>query len=392
MRKAVLISFFQSSNLGDIILSNKLYEEISLKRDIIRIDFVSGKNIKSTKDIIEIPSEKKINNYIKERIKNVKFVTEIIDIKNTFKCLKRVNWKDVSKKIESCDDVIIGGGNMIMGLSYDFIFLFYKYILLAKKKNKNINVVCVGVGPFKNSIQKLIIKSTLKGIKNISTRDLKSKELIKGIDESIKVNVSGDPALLCQSFNSIDNMKNREFISISVYPHLKDKNNLLYSKYLNELEQLIEKVNNEFQNDIVLFSTEVNDYEAVYDLYSLVNRHKPNIKLKVIEIKSLKDLMALYSKTKILIGTRLHSIIIAYSQSIPVIGLAWQDKVWGFFNYINKENNVFDINSISESYSAIIDNCKKIFNYYEQECRSIDINKKKLKDKFSDSLMCIYGE
>lgn len=389
MKKAVLISFFQSSNLGDIILSKKLYDEINLKRDVIRIDFVSGKEIKITKDIIKFSNNNRAtNNSFKEKLKKVRFIMELIDVKNTFKCLRAVNWEKVNRVIECCDDVIIGGGNMIMGLSYDFIFLFYKYILIAKKYNKNINVVCVGVGPFKNRIQKKVIKKALSGINNIFARDLISKEILDEIIGDIKVRVSGDPALLCDNFCT---KENKEYIAISVYPHQKDKNKSLYYKYLSELADLIQKINDEFDKDIVLFSTEINDYEAVYDLYSQV-KSKTKIELKIVEIKSFDDLILLYNRTEILIGTRLHSIIIAYSQSIPIIGLAWQGKVWGFFDYIDKESNVFDINDISGNMDMIIAVCRNIFNNYEEECKGIYTNKKKLKAKFYNSLMCLDGE
>ena len=59
--------------------------------------------------------------------------------------------------------------------------------------------------------------------------------------------------------------------------------------------------------------------------------------------------------TDFVIGARMHSLIIAYSCRICVIGLSWTDKVLGFFKKIDKTDCCFDIHKMDECSDKICD-------------------------------------
>lgn len=383
MKNAVLISFFESENIGDIILSEKLFEEFTKKARINKIDFVTGKCKRKFKCSIDgNPYIKKINkinkiNKIKNKLKSIGLVKEIVDYKNSIKCIRAIDWVSVEKEIVKSDILIIGGGNMLMGLSYDFPFIFKKYVEIAKKHNKDISVVSVGVGPFKNKLTKTIIKRSLKDVKHITTRDKRSKELLIDITKNKEINVACDPAMLCENKTRDEN---KTQIAFSVYPYQEsslniDGNDYKYEAYINELADLVNETYIKFQREIILFSTEKNDYKAVEHLYSKVH---PDIKNSVTirYVDCLNDIINVYNDTLVLIGTRLHSMIIAYTQLVPIIGLSWQPKVDGFFEYIDRGDYNFNIKDIKKERENILNKCDICIKNYNSQVNDI-VNKKK---------------
>lgn len=377
MKKAVLISFFESENIGDIILSEKLFEEFSKKARINKIDFVTGKCNREIKSSISGSLYIKKTNKIKNKLKSIGLIKELVDYKNSIKCIRAIDWVRVEEEIVKSDILIIGGGNMLMGLSYDFPFIFKRYIEIAKKHNKDISVVSVGVGPFKNKLTKIIINRSLKDVKHITTRDKKSKELLIDITKNKEINIACDPAMLCENKTRDEN---KTQIAFSVYPY-QDSNlnvngdNYKYEAYINELADLVNETYLKFQRKIILFSTEKNDYKAVEDLYSkLPSDIKNSVNIRYVEC--LNDIINVYNDTLVLIGTRLHSMIIAYTQLIPIIGLSWQPKVDGFFEYIDREEYNFSIKDIKKENENILNKCDICIKNYKSQVNDI-INKKK---------------
>ncbi|SDP06521.1 polysaccharide pyruvyl transferase family protein [Clostridium gasigenes] len=392
MKEAIIISFFDSENIGDIILSEKLYQEYKKKIKVKRIDFLTGKLMNESKKYITINkiNENNYNNEktIKYKLKKNNIISEIVNLKDSLKTIKNIDWSSVEKEIKSTDILIIGGGNMLMGLSYDFPMILNKYTKIAKKFNKEIRIVSVGVGPFKNKIVTNIVKQSVKNIKHISTRDKISQEKLQAITKRADILLSCDPALL---YDNITNMNKKEKIGVSIYPYkdpyLNTKGNSKeYEKYITEFANLINDIHIRFNKEIVLFSTEANDYKCVKEVYDkLYNTTKSDTTISYIY--SFDQVIELYNQIKILIGTRLHSMIIAYTQEIPLIGLSWQPKVDGFFEYIEKDSYKFNIADIGEKNKEILDKCIYINNNYEKYINEIRKRKSKIINEFNINLV-----
>ncbi|NTK05486.1 polysaccharide pyruvyl transferase family protein, partial [Enterococcus faecium] len=78
------------------------------------------------------------------------------------------------------------------------------------------------------------------------------------------------------------------------------------------------------------------------------------LNIEYMFVGSKKQLIDLYEDLDIIIGTRMHSMIVAISQDIPVIGISWQPKVSEIFKIIDNENSVFDIKTFGEKTDEII--------------------------------------
>ena len=149
--------------------------------------------------------------------------------------------------------------------------------------------------------------------------------------------------------------------------------------YKEIIKYFYEKNNNIVFN---LFSTELSDYNMIYELKNeiLKNNIIPRGNLNIVHITNLNDLLKFYSRQKIIIGTRMHSLIIAYTQSLPIIAISWQDKVKEFMQYVGLIDNCYGLNEISE-------NIEKIYGIFEKEMftkekLTDDVSKQKYRENF----------
>ena len=66
------------------------------------------------------------------------------------------------------------------------------------------------------------------------------------------------------------------------------------------------------------------------------------------KIENPKQLIYLYSKMNLFIGSRMHSAIFSLAGNVPTIALAYQPKTSGTFAFINLSNFVLDIKHFKE--------------------------------------------
>jgi polysaccharide pyruvyl transferase WcaK-like protein len=105
-----------------------------------------------------------------------------------------------------------------------------------------------------------------------------------------------------------------------------------------------------------LFSTEYSDYGTISELYEYILKNTTQITKKNLHIQyieSLDNLLNFYQNQDLLIGTRMHSLIIAYTQSLPIMAISWQSKVSSFMEYINLNQYCFHLNEINEKIDEI---------------------------------------
>ena len=158
MKRAVVISFFSSKNLGDLALSNTLEnllkdKNYSIKKyDFLTLDRISeatkekvfSKSINDNEQISTI--EKIFYKNIKMNIK--KIIVSILGELNTAvikykigKIVDKRKWNKLESDVINSDIIVIGGGNMIMDINPIWADLFNDYVKLFSKHNKKINVV-----------------------------------------------------------------------------------------------------------------------------------------------------------------------------------------------------------------------------------------------------------
>lgn len=357
--KCLLISFFNSHNIGDCMIAEILFEKVSKFYDTEKCGYAGylqkitdPNNIKKTN---AVKKRSNLRNLVYQLLHKFKLESVI----STYRLLRYESCHYLKKKLQGVDLVVIGGGNMIFDeFEYsDSAFRFNKIVSMAKARHIKVFAISLGIGPFQTIIQEQNACKALNKCDYITFRDNKSYNIYaKHIEDLGNVCISIDPVFMIENYSSSLN-KSKQIIGLNIMnskliDDSEDKYRFLIGKYTDLIDQLIENLD----LDIVLFSTDSMDYVMLQDVYLQATKKK-NIKIE--EINGFDDLINLYNKIPLLIGMRMHAMIIAFTQGIPVIGLSWQPKVDAFFDIIDSKDSVFNYNDIENSVNDIVILCKE---------------------------------
>ncbi|EKQ3613739.1 polysaccharide pyruvyl transferase family protein, partial [Enterococcus faecalis] len=294
--------------------------------------------------------------------------------------LKRQDSKELRKALRETGVLIIGGGNVIFDSSeYTFSALKIAHLLdIAEEEGAEVFVCSIGIGPFQNEKQEKEAVRQLKRCKGVVLRDSLSQYycIANGFETAVK---SVDPVFLLKAEKKVSNKK-LPIIGICVIDYrISGASYEEYVSYLNNLIRLITILDNCLNVKIVLFSTEKEDYNTVNELKKEL---RDVTSVHCCTVESDKDLLMMYSTFDLVIGTRMHSMIVAVSQNIPIIGLSWQQKVDEMFKNINLTNSCYDIENLEDYLDEILEKSKKIIENNQCYVKKMNNIKSKLVDEF----------
>lgn len=278
---------------------------------------------------------------------------------NTFKLLHKKGSLTASimttiiqnrKVIRKLDLLIIGGGGLLMDMYKRDAPLYASHALLGRLSRCKVIVYGVGAGPITTKLGTFLIKLMIKCASTVSVRDVKSKELLQKIGVKKPIGVVADPAFQLGS-NIHQNVTSEvKTIGVTAVPYFsKDywpsSDEGKYATYINgmaaNLDALIEKNGVK----VTFFSTKYpQDVKATEDIFeAMVNKE---------HVEMIKDnlhpaqLVSLCQKQDIIIGTRLHSLILSVAAKTPIIGIGYHVKVRNFMERIGKEDYYVDIGQL----------------------------------------------
>ena len=316
-----IIGYFGDQNIGDELLLSSLIKNISDIPNIMPIVLCYGDSeiVSKTHNVIAV------NLFDKER---------------------------VSKVILMSDLVILGPGGLIEDyaqlapskyFSGEGVYSYLYPITLAHLYGKKSIAVGLGVGPVTMDETKNAICMTMKSMEKIFVRDRESYKFLellkfKNIElcSDIGFNYNYD------IYNS-SNLKSNT-IGICIRPFAS----INYYELANELKKICDYCINYLGKDICFIPMQF-DYDFNI-LKSIVDYIKYNVsvnkeRISLIERRlSIDEFIDLVSSLDLVIGMRLHSLIISLSCTTPVIALSYDPKVENIIKDLGFEDICFDVN------------------------------------------------
>ena len=230
---------------------------------------------------------------------------------------------------------LAGGGSLIQDNTSTRSILFYLSMLkLAKRMGAKTMLFGNGIGPIKRPFNRRIARTVLNGLDAVSLRDSQSFDEVKALGISKpNIYVTADPAILMEpsAEEKVIEMMEKEgipqdkpLIGISIRKWAD-------SKYFNKIAQIADYCVEKFNAHPVFIPMQYScDYDAslaikncmVHDASIIKGIYSPNV------------ILGFTCKLEILVGMRLHSLIYAASQCIPLIGLVYEPKVDAFLKEI----------------------------------------------------------
>lgn len=290
------------------------------------------------------------------------------------------------KYVTKFDLLIIGGGGILMDFYRREAHLYSTYALMAKNCNVPYIIYGCGAGPLDTITGKLMIRMMCRFAENVSVRDPQSKQLLERLGVSKPIEVIGDPAFTLHRPKQTHAEAPKK-IGISAVPMYNanywpsgdvEKYDSYVTSMAANLDRLVENKNIE----ITFFATKYpQDVTVTKDIQKKMLLAK---KTTIID-QNLKPnaLIDITSKQDLIIGTRLHSLILATDSATPIIAISYHKKVSDFMKLIGQEKRCCSIEEITNESDILL----KMYDMVEADWHTIVETTKATSKQLHDEAM-----
>lgn len=350
LQKSILISgYYGFDNSGDDAILKAIVKDIRSRNSKVNINVLS-KNPGKTEEMYGV------------------------------KAVDRFNFREVFTAIRNTDLFISGGGSLLQDVTSTRSLVYYLAIMkLTKLMGKPVMVYANGIGPIERRLNRILAKNILNKVDLITLRDEKSFEYIEELGiKNENTFVTADPVFTLQASSE---ERIQEILDLECIP--KDKKMIGLS--IRQWKR---------SDDFIPILVEAVDYMIEkYDVnVLLVPMHYPedlNISKEiktmakkdcyVIENQySVEEIMGIINRFEIIIAMRLHSLIYAATQEVPMVGLSYDPKVDGILKSLGMKDicNVegLTIKDLIKSIDTVLENRESL----KEKLREQDLE---LKDK-----------
>ena len=339
MKNATVFSFFNSNNIGDLLIADTVSKLFSNEKKYTYCDISNFQRV----DICawrerfsrELPAPIKIKSKIKKILLNLTVFRGII---GAIKARKSNAPYIALKNCEESDTVIFAGGNSLMELECfpASLEVLGRTVKLLKEHGKKIAFCFCGVGPFRTKLSYKILKEILLRVDFISVRDDASYALVKKVCPHVNIEIWRDPVFLIERARGDCCQSN---IGVNVYfGYDKKKKSKMKKAFVGLLKELRRVAP---ERNIYLFSSEMTDLR---DAVAVKEAFLDDERIIVRTVNSVEGLFSLYDDVCGVIGTRMHTVITATVSHKPVVAISWQSKVASLMEFFNQERLCIDMN------------------------------------------------
>lgn len=386
--KATLVSFIDSSNIGDRLIAETLSEQLLTGIEIKKYSYklIEESQVKINKNLVR---RSKPHDIYYKYFRQLPLIKNVVSKGKWVRSRRRMyDSEDIQRfeaALQQSDFLMIGGGNAIFDLSPATLSAqrFDQVVSLAKQHQLPIFVSSIGIGPFSTKKQQNAAIATLKKCDFVSFRDKRSLEYLKNAGHPAAY-ASVDPVFLLPEVETFEQLKAQkklqQRIGICVIDYrITGCSRKDYLNYLKDMKNLIHDLA-AAKKEIMLFSSEVQDYETIETLYV---EFLKDPQVNVVFVKEKEDLLALYQSLNLVIGTRMHSMIVAVSQFVPIIGLSWQQKVVEMFKNLGIEEDVLAIADLSKKREILSKKINEKLENTDQELIEMRRHKEEMRRAFA---------
>lgn len=279
--------------------------------------------------------------------------------------VNRWNFKEVFQALRSADLLISGGGSLLQDVTSSRSLIYYLGVVaLAKLLRKPVVYYAQGVGPITSEWGQKLIPLISNKADVITVRDQASKDLLL----KLKVNrppiyVTADAVLSLYhreierhpgqevlKRHGVDWEKGQPLIGISV----REYRNL--SGYLKVLAQLGDELIQRGYRVILLPFHFPDDVCVCREVARLMKEEAVLIKEQCTVI----EMLGLLGELKLVVGMRLHALIMAAVMGVPAVGISYDPKVDSFLKISEQPNagrvETLDYSVLSEEVFTVLDN------------------------------------
>ena len=305
----------------------------------------------------------------------------------------RYDWLKILAKLLRTDIFVSGGGTLFQNITSNRSFLYYiGLILVAKLFWKKVAIFAQGFGPLKGRFYRLLARFVINRVNLITLRDQNSYDEIQKLGiRRPKTYVTADPSAILKAPSSEIGLKilgleairiGRPLLGVAVRNLPQKEEERLYKSLSETIDWLSKSYS--YSPVFILFQCP-EDMGATSKVINYM-QEKSNI---IFRMCRPDEMLALISSFDLLIGMRLHSLIFAAMNSVPMLGISYDPKVEAFMQSIEqphfKIDQNFDFLSLNATLQSILANKEKIR-------AGLEARKKELRDRAATNFDLFFEE
>lgn len=247
--------------------------------------------------------------------------------------VNRWKLKEVYDALKQSDGLISGGGSLLQDETSSKSIPYYAGVIkIATFLKKPVFVYAQGMGPFKNKLNRWLVRHTLQSVTLLTVRDIQSKELLQSIGITRTIDIVPDPVIGIDTSAFQSNWKalmelNDPILSVSIRKWSDDLN------YLNKVAEALDELSLKGYRIVLVPMHGEHDYKTSKKVESIM---KQPVLISDAD-SSIQEKIAIIKSSSILIGMRLHALIFASITSTPFVALSYDPKVDSFAAIVDQK-------------------------------------------------------
>lgn len=232
--------------------------------------------------------------------------------------------RDAKAAIAECDAFLLGGGGLLQDVTSWRSSLYYLALLdTARRARKPVIVFAQGMGPLQRAWVRRLARSELDRVDLITVRDAASAEFVKELGVTRPpIHVTADPALLLEPRSAAPLISG----ALVVCPRPWDKN-----EWVAPLARALRGVALALNRLVVAVPfDEKADHDVAGACASAANGRV------LVPPAHPAELLGALQPATLLVGVRLHALILGALAGVPVLGLSYDPKVAAFLDALGR--------------------------------------------------------
>ncbi|UYU19687.1 polysaccharide pyruvyl transferase family protein [Methanoculleus submarinus] len=266
----------------------------------------------------------------------------------------------IQREIRNCDIFILGGGSLLQDLRVYYLPALLSLVRLAQRYGKKTVIYGIGAGPIDTHLDRKLCSSILNEADLVTVRDSMSKEVlercgvrdvIRTADPAFGIEVP-DPTVIGTYLTSLNITNGDRYIASTAYNWLHDsdlsRNAVEAAQDLRDrresLAGIFESIVREHDQRMLLVPTVKVDREGYAAIRDLMPSSE---KADVLEYNPhFTAVFAALSRADVLVGMRLHSLILATMMGVPVVPISYCGKVKSYLELVGLEGFYLDVEDL----------------------------------------------
>ena len=246
------------------------------------------------------------------------------EIEYSIRAIGRQNPREIVAAIRACDVFVSGGGSLLQDVTSLRNVVYYTTLMrLAWLFRKPLVVYAQGIGPLNRKISQKLACRAINGAQVITVRDDDSKQLLKRIGVTRKIEVVADPVWALQPSRVAEKTALPTWnVALRSWPNASDETAIEYSK--RTFSAICDAAKSA---DVALRFLPMQPSEDA--LLSEAHRSSMSANDETIDLNDLhpREIMAKCGGANVMIAMRLHALIFAAAQNIPCVAINYDPKV-----------------------------------------------------------------